>query len=416
MNSLTRLPSPDYNPLNDEFWGLAMNGSIRCAAYHHAIAEDGDGKCAKCGKTKYVEVNWYWKGERYIVKEHKGLKLEFLRACRLLEQVRGTIDKALEDDKEPDFSPYLPPKRNPNLCSTLLDVYLEEIQQDISPGTLINYTSTVDKHLRPYFGLMGIKEVDVNEIKRFMRTLRHNRKGSQKTIRNRLSAFLHWAWQKKKIDHVPPLPEIRGKDERKKYVFDLNEQLEAVQRMPNLTMRRAVFLMMLTGMRVSEALVLKVSDVDIEARTITVRRTWSGYTIKDSTKTDEPRIGPLPRLAIPIILDAIGESVGDVWLFPRRRRGDLPYHRKDVSRAWKETGAIPTLRDATRRSFATYLKNKGWDLRKIQELLGHKNLRTTEIYLQDQPARLVDELDMAQAENCNETETAFEGEIPNKIN
>ncbi len=311
-------------------------------------------------------------------------------------QLRGAIDKAMDKGKEFDLTPYLPPEKNPNTCDQLLTDYLGEIEAEVSPGTFINYSSTVKVHLRPYFGSKDVRTVDVNEIKLFMRTLKDRRKGTIKTVRNRLSAFLHWCWEKRKIESVPPLPRLKGKDEQKKYAFSLEQQLKAVEKMKNPVMKRAVLLMMLTGMRVSEALVLKVSDIHLKERYVVVRRTWSGSSIKESTKTDEPRTIPLSFLACDVLSRGIGDRAGSVWLFPRRRGQELPYHRKDVSRAWKEAGSGIPLKDATRRSFATVCKDAGMDLRKIQELLGHRELRTTEIYLKDEPLRLVDELDRVQ--------------------
>lgn len=416
--ALTGAPYPVYNPLNDEFGGLAMNGSIRCARCTGKISAGG--VCPKCSAKKGEPIAppvsvWIYstqthRNERISADQH-GRKLDYKEAYKLLRQLRGAIDKAKDKGKEFDLTPYLPPEKNPNTCDQLLTDYLAEIEQDVSPGTCINYTSTVNAHLRPFFGQTDVRKIDVNAIKLFMRSLKHNRKGSIKTIRNRLSAFLHWCWERKKIESVPPLPRVKGKDEQK-YAFGLEHQLKAVEKLQNPIIRNAVLLMMVTGMRVSEALVLKVSDVALKERAVTVRRTWSGRQIKESTKTDEPRTIPLSYLACDLLVRAIGDRAGDVWLFPRKKDLNWPYHRQDVSRSWQQTGVGVTLRDATRRSFATICKDAGMDLRKIQELLGHKELRTTEIYLKDEPLRLVDELDRIQgkvidlSQNLNGTLTS----------
>ncbi len=400
---MTHLPFPAYNPPNDLTGGIAMNGSIRCARCTGLISKGG--VCPKCSAKKgeptappvsvWIYSTQTHRNERISADQH-GRKLDYKEAYKLLRQLRGAIDKAKDKGKEFDLTPYLPPEKNPNTSDQLLTDYLGEIEAEVSPGTFINYSSTVNVHLRPYFGSRDVRTVDVNEIKLFMRTLKDRRKGTIKTVRNRLSAFLHWCWEKRKIESVPPLPRVKGKDEQKKYAFSLEQQLKAVEKMKNPVMKHAVLLMMLTGMRVSEALVLKVSDIHLRERYVVVRRTWSGRSIKESTKTDEPRTIPLSYLACDVLSRAIGDRAGSVWLFPRRKNQELPYYRKDVSRAWKEAGSGISLKDATRRSFATVCKDAGMDLRKIQELLGHKELRTTEIYLKDEPMRLVDELDRVQ--------------------
>ncbi|HMM56061.1 MAG TPA: integron integrase [Rudaea sp.] len=170
-----------------------------------------------------------------------------------------------------------------------------------------------------------------------------------------------------------------------------------------------------SGMRIMEALRLRVKDVDFARNEITVR---DGKGSKDR-RTVLPRslVEPLQReIERTRILHEhdLAEGFGAVWLphalarknpgaerdfawqyvFPSERRSTDPrggavrrQHVDDavLSRALKQAreraGIIKPLSAHTlRHSFATHLIESGSDIRTVQELLGHKDVATTQIY------------------------------------
>lgn len=174
-------------------------------------------------------------------------------------------------------------------------------------------------------------------------------------------------------------------------------------------------LMYATGVRISEAVSLRVKDLSFETCSLTVRQ---GKGSKDRTTVlPEELHGPLSsqlELARSVwemdLRDGLGwvelpfalsrkypqapREWGWQWVWPSHQRSREPetgrlgrYHifpdatQKAFRRALLETGiAKQGGCHSLRHSFATHLLEAGYDLRTIQELLGHTDLRTTMIY------------------------------------
>ncbi len=170
-----------------------------------------------------------------------------------------------------------------------------------------------------------------------------------------------------------------------------------------------------TGMRLLEALSVRVKDIDFGGNEITVR----------GGKGDRDRVTMLPeRLRGPLLhhlaevrrqherdlaegagwvelpgalgvkYPAAGREWAWQWVFPatrlytdgstgQRRRHHL--HESVIQRAFRQAVRVAGLTKraschALRHSFATHLLEAGYDIRTVQELLGHRDVRTTMIY------------------------------------
>ncbi|HEX5002363.1 MAG TPA: tyrosine-type recombinase/integrase [Bacteroidia bacterium] len=128
------------------------------------------------------------------------------------------------------------------------------------------------------------------------------------------------------------------------------------------------------GLRCSELLHLKPADVDSRRMLLIVRM----------AKGNKDRIVPLSVKLLPKLREYYRMYKPGTYLFEGQMRGEMYSARslQQVLRRAVEKAGIrkPVTLHWLRHSYATHLLESGTDLRYIQELLGHKSSRTTEIY------------------------------------
>ncbi len=261
----------------------------------------------------------------------------------------------------------------------LRKMMLEELQRRNYAETTINsYLRTVEEFSRRFN--CSPDRLGPRHIREYQAELFQKRKFSPNTVAQRLAAlrFFYTKTLKKvwSIEETPypkktlHMPTILSQEE-------VARLIDAARPPFHRTLLMALYA---TGLRRAELARLKVSDVDSKRMVIHVR---GGKGRKDRDVMLSPKL-----------LEALREHwrglqrKPSAWLFPGNRwhTGDTPITTKVVWNACKEAAQRAGLQKdvhphTLRHCFATHLLEAGADLRTIQILLGHRDLKETTIYL-----------------------------------
>ena len=266
-----------------------------------------------------------------------------------------------------------------------------------------------------FHGLRHPREMGVAEVEAYLSHLAGERRVSASTHRQALSALLFLYREVLKVD-LPWMSEIGRPQvsQRIPSVLTTDEISRTFLHMDGLTLLVAQLLCG-TGMRILEALRLRVKDIDFERNLIVVREAKGGkdrvvmlpLTLRDALAAqvekataiwqldrNENREGVELPHALAVKYPRAPMSLAWHWVFPQAtlsidpRSGVRRRHhfyddtfRRAFSTALKRAGVTkPASPHTLRHSFATHLLQSGADIRTVQTLLGHADVATTMIY------------------------------------
>ncbi len=203
---------------------------------------------------------------------------------------------------------------------------------------------------------------------------KHNRKQSPQTINLALNAvkFLYREVLKnsQKIDL-----KFAKRSKKLPVVLSHREIEKIIHATDNAKYKLMISLGYACGLRVSEVISLHVADLDIDELVVHIKR----------AKGKKDRISVLPGKLQDDLRNIIADRNAKDYIFDSNRGGKLTttslqkMFRKSLA---KTTIKKPVTFHSLRHSFATHLLENGTDVRYVQELLGHSNIRTTQIYTQ----------------------------------
>lgn len=245
-------------------------------------------------------------------------------------------------------------------------------------------------------GMAGPGTVDRLLLRRYLAYLATRRYSRATMARKAAALRCYFSWLARRGDIVAdPAARLRAPagTARLPRVLDRSELTQmldtpgvAASSVPDEVRRRddaVLELLYGAGLRVSELCGLDVGDVDLRSRTVTV-----------VGKGDRQRRLPIHDRGVDAVRRWVAEGrprlAGPASppqaLFLNRRGGRLG--PRDVRRLLDHRSPHPTHPHALRHSFATHLLDGGADLRVVQELLGHANLQTTQVYTHVSKERL----------------------------
>ncbi|MDQ0233587.1 site-specific tyrosine recombinase XerD [Metabacillus malikii] len=275
------------------------------------------------------------------------------------------------------------------------------VERGLSNNTIISY----ERDLKSYMNyLINSHQIDsFNIVTRlhiiqFLKSLKEAGKSSKTIARHTASirSFHQFLLREKQADQDPTVLIESPQLERKLPKILTLDEVERLLETPKLTSpfgyrdKAMLELLYATGIRVSEMIHLNVADIHLTM----------GF-IRCYGKGNKERIIPIGRTASEVLTTYLEK--GRAALIKGKAPTDalfVNHHGKRISRQgfWKnlkkialEANVKKELTPHTlRHSFATHLLENGADLRAVQEMLGHADISTTQIYTHVTKTRLKD--------------------------
>ncbi|AXI09400.1 site-specific tyrosine recombinase XerD [Oceanobacillus zhaokaii] len=274
-----------------------------------------------------------------------------------------------------------------------------QIERGLSDNTITSYKRDLDDYMQyveKSCGKSDWNSIARNDIIGYLYMLKDNGK-STSTISRHVSSirsFHQFLIREQLVTQDASLHIETPKKERKLPDILSQEEIEAIltvndQSLLGIRNKAMLELLYATGLRVSELITLKVSDLHLSM----------GF-VQCYGKGSKERIVPIGDVAIKAVDHYLQYARGQILKQKKETILFLNQHGRPLSRQgfWKilkkvtkEAGIEKTITPHTlRHSFATHLLENGADLRVVQELLGHVDISTTQIYTHVSKARLKD--------------------------
>lgn len=254
--------------------------------------------------------------------------------------------------------------------------FMEYMQlHNYSESTFSTYYNLVLRFINSFKGynFSRVHEFGVKEIDLYHQTWMQHGNPSSSLINQSVNAIkLYYKVMCKKVVDLEQVHRPL-KNKVLPSVYSRDEMSRIMENIPNLKHKAIIMLIYSSGLRVSEAVEFRIEDILFDRKMVFVRK----------SKGRKDRYSILADSAIKLLTAYINEENPTTYLFEGQYGGKYSTESiRKVLHAAKERASVKTRGSvhALRHSFATHLLENGTDLRYIQELLGHRSSKTTEIY------------------------------------
>lgn len=368
---------------------LLKKGTILCNnSKCNAKMDLNTGTCPKCGNT-HCYITLYWKGQHYKRRrDDAGNILSVLEAINVLSGMNTSIRHS------PDtFNPKtwvdeaVQERKFENQWDKFIVEYEERLKEDeCSP----EYVRVLKTYRRKWFVVLEGSDVTLIELGQLAKIKQAMKGKKPKTKANVINALVHFFnWLKKNgvIKAIPEFPEVDASRMTPQRAIDTDAQLEALERIPQ-PYRDVIEFGMELGLRPGETCALKVKDIDQRTGLILIARTWSGATLRGTTKGGTEDWLPMSERACEIAVQHCKDKHPEAWLFVNPRTKG-PFRRKRLGEIWNQYADLPVKHyEASRHTFCTTIVESGASEMETQMLMRHKDPRTTKKYFHGRAERL----------------------------
>lgn len=261
----------------------------------------------------------------------------------------------------------------------------------LKPTTRNSYRHHLDSRILRKFGNREIGSITHAELQRWVTELSKELKASSLRYPvHVVSAVLSYAIKTRRIGHNPSddlnLPRV-VRDEK---AYLTHGQVETLAQGVANDYRALIYVLAYSGLRIGEAIALRVRDVDLDRRRLSVHRAAAetgGQLVMGTPKSHEKRSVPLPAFVAEMMRDHMNAEVGPNDLVFPGTRGAMIRPNNFRKRVFGPAVAQSALSDPTfpasltphglRHTCASLAVSAGANVKALQKLLGHASASMT---------------------------------------
>lgn len=266
--------------------------------------------------------------------------------------------------------------------------YLHNVKKT-SNNTELSYKRDLSKlqHYMDGQGIDRLESITVTNLQSYVLYLEKQKFAAATVSRNiaSIKAFYHYLCKegvvKEDISDVLKPPKIEKKAPEILTVEEINKMLEQpdVEHPKGIRDRAMLELLYATGIRVTELISLKVTELNLQMGFIVCKDTSKERIIPFGTQARESLLRYLDKARDTMLAD----KNSDILFVncsgqPMSRQGFWKLIKYYAKKAGITADITP---HTVRHSFAAHLVENGADLRSVQEMLGHSDISTTQIYM-----------------------------------
>lgn len=246
--------------------------------------------------------------------------------------------------------------------------------KNLAPGTQVHYIHHVEGLAKYY--MINPAELDIEDIRNYLLYLLEERKLSAEAVNQCVSALKFFYLTTLEMPWTGEYFPRAKRPTRLPVILSQEELLSFFDHIPGLRFRTALMACYGCGLRVSEVVALKITDIDSSRMLLRV----------EQGKGRKDRYAMLPERVLEVLRRYWRAFPSNHYLFPSWRQ-DRHMSTTSLQIACREAALRSGLKKRVtvhtlRHSFATHLLENGTDIRIIQALLGHTRIDTTTRYTQ----------------------------------
>lgn len=269
--------------------------------------------------------------------------------------------------------------------------YLTVKSRLLKESTVANYRMKLEKHILPALGNISVSNVKTQNVYAFMEKLR-NKGLSERYIADNIvlvRSLLRYAsctYEVRNNSDKITMPK-RGKTEVA--ILSENEQKKLLKYIKNYETLSTlgVAISLYTGIRIGELCALHWNDIDLEKRTLTVRKTIQRIQYNDGNKRTkliitEPKSQssvrdiPIPECLLDLLTGFVGND--DDYILSGTSKPVEPRTMQNRFARILKNANLPSVHfHSLRHAFATKCVSLGFDVKTLSEILGHSSVEIT---------------------------------------